>query len=230
MLAAQVQARFGIGPVVCYRRLGALVELGLVRYRRVFHGEPGVYLATHGGLAVADVALPASRIDLATYRHDLTAVWAAIQVDAEIAERGRDELRVVGERELRSDVSAGAAAQQGRVAGPGAVRGRRHCPDVAVVDGEGQVVVALEVELSAKGRARVERVMAGFARDRHLRRVVYLTDRRGIAGTVRRAVARANADELVEVRGCRIKGQGSRVAIEGGPLLSSAELEVGSHG
>jgi hypothetical protein len=221
VLASQVQARFGIGSVVCYRRLAALVDMGLLRYRRVFHGEPGVYLSTSGGLAVAGVEMAAPRIDLATYRHDLVAVWAALAVESEIAASGLDGARVVGERELRSIArSAGAPARQSRLSGLGAGSGRANYPDVAVVDANGRVLVAMEVELSSKGRRRVERVLAGYVRDRHLRRVVYLTDRPGVAASVQRAARGTGADELVVVRNCRIAGQGARLCIDGGPLLS----------
>jgi hypothetical protein len=226
VLAAQVQARFGVAPVVCYRRLGALVGMGLLSYRRVFHGEPGVYLATNGGLAVADVGLAAARIDLASYRHDLAAVWAGLAIEREIAQGGVGGLRVVGERELRSLVSGGAAARQVGLTGPGTERGRGrgHVPDVAVVDGAGRTVVAVVVELSAKGRARLGRILAVYARDRDVARVVYLADRAGVAASVARAARQAGAEEVVVVRRCQIVGQGRRVSIEGGPLLAGAGI------
>ncbi len=220
VLAAQVQARFGIGAVVCYRRLRGLVDMGLLFQRQVFCGEPGVYVATAGGLAVADVCLPAARLDLATYRHDLAAVWVALAVEAEIAGNGSVGLRVVGDREFRALVSGGAAARQFGLSGLGAGRGRGGIPDVAVVDEEGRVLVALEVELSAKGRARLARVLGAYGRQPHLRRVVYLTDRAGVAASVQRAAQRAAVDDLVEVRRCEVVGQGRRLRIDGGALLA----------
>jgi len=219
VLAGQVQSRFGIGPVVCYRRLRALVDMGLLVHRQVFCGEPGVYLATAGGLAVADVSLPTSRLDLATYRHDLAAVWVSLAVRSELT-RSRAALRVVGDRELRALVSGGAAARQGGLTGLGAGRGRAGIPDVAVVDGDGRMLVAVEVELSAKGASRLARVLSAYGRQPDLRRVVYLTDRPGVAAGVRRAARRVAADDLVEVRRCEVLGQGRRLGIEGGPLLA----------
>jgi hypothetical protein len=229
VLAAQVQARFGMGPVVAYRRLGALVDMGLLVHRRIFCGEPGVYLATNGGLAVADVCLPAARIDLATYRHDLVAVWAALAVEAELAGSRAAGLRVVGDREFRALVSRGAAARHVGLTGLGAGRGRGHIPDVAVMDGEGRMLAAVEVELSAKGRARVERIQATYARDRHLQSVVYVTDQPGVAASTLRAAHRAGASELVRVLRCQIVGQGARVSIEDGPLLAGFPLGGGSN-
>jgi hypothetical protein len=220
VLAAQVQARFAVGAVVCYRRLRVLVDMGLLVQRRVFCGEPGVYLATAGGLAVADLSLPPARLDLATYRHDLAAVWVAVAVESEIARNGAAGLRVVGDRELRALVSGGAAARQGGLTGLGAGRGRAGIPDVAVLDEEGQVLVAFEVELSAKGSSRLARVLGAYGRQPHLRRVVYLTDRAGVAGSVQRAARRAAADELVEVRRCEVLGQGRRLRVDGGALLA----------
>ncbi len=69
--AAQVAERFGLGRAVTYARLGGLVRLGLLEHARVFHGAPGVYLATRAGLAAVDLELPPARIDLRTYAHDL---------------------------------------------------------------------------------------------------------------------------------------------------------------
>ena len=61
--AAQVGERFRLGRAVTYARLSGLVKLGLLEHARVFHGAPGVCLATRAGLAVVDIGLPPARID-----------------------------------------------------------------------------------------------------------------------------------------------------------------------
>src|SRR5690348_5677130 len=63
-LAAHLQAWLGTTSAVAYRRLAALVDVGLLSYRRIFHAQPGCYLMTNGGLAVIDSELPRPAIDL----------------------------------------------------------------------------------------------------------------------------------------------------------------------
>ena len=95
VIAAHVQAHLGVGPVVAYRRLAGLVSVGLLEYRRIFHAQPGIYLATNGGLAVCGSVLPRPTVDLRSYDHDLGVVWLDLML-------GRRGVQVVGEREMRS--------------------------------------------------------------------------------------------------------------------------------
>jgi hypothetical protein len=66
-IAAQVAERFGLGRAVSYARLSGLVRLGLLDHCRIFHGEPGVYVATRAGLSIVDLELPPARVDIRTY-------------------------------------------------------------------------------------------------------------------------------------------------------------------
>lgn len=47
--AEQVALRFEMDERNAYRRLRGLVGLGLLEHRRIFHAQPGVYLATVAG-------------------------------------------------------------------------------------------------------------------------------------------------------------------------------------
>jgi hypothetical protein len=70
--APDVMARFGVGRTVCYRRLRALVDHGLLARARLVYGQPALYTATRDGLAWAGIpqlepgarrtGAPASRI------------------------------------------------------------------------------------------------------------------------------------------------------------------------
>ena len=48
--AEQVAVRFGMDERNTYRRLRGLLGLSLLEHRRVFHAQPGAYLATPAGL------------------------------------------------------------------------------------------------------------------------------------------------------------------------------------
>jgi len=68
----------------------------------------------------------------------------------------------------------------------GADRARLHRPDFALLGTDGERVVAIEVELTLKSRARLERIMRGYLRNRNVARCPVLhavADRRG--GTAR---------------------------------------------
>jgi hypothetical protein len=95
--AGQVARRFGMDERNTYRRLRGLVALGPLDHQRVLHGQPGVYLATREGLAAVGLRLPAPRVDLRTYAHDLGAAGLAIELEREFGAEA-----IVMERELRS--------------------------------------------------------------------------------------------------------------------------------
>lgn len=178
--AAQGADRFKLGRVVSYARLRGLVRLGLLEHARILHGAPGVYLATRAGLASVDLDLPPARVDLRTYRHDLELSSLVVDLEREFGHE-----RISTEREMRAtDTPLGAApARPLRFAVPLAGAGgqlqltparhpRLHFPDCAVA-GEADGLLAVELERSAKGRARLRRILIGYVGARHIRAVRY---------------------------------------------------------
>jgi hypothetical protein len=82
----------------------------------------------------------------------------------------------------------------------GTQRTRRglHFPDLAV-ELDGGATLAIEVELSAKGRRRLESIVAAYVRARHVAGSRYYAAPAAYRG-VERAVARAGAQRLFEIR------------------------------
>jgi len=192
--AEQVAARFGMGERNTYRRLRGLVRLSLLEHQRVFHAQPGAYLATVAGLRTAGLRLPGPRLDIRTYRHDQVATEVLIGLEREFGRQA-----VVTERELRAR-DCGSPERPRYAVRRGVQRTRRglHFPDLAVESGgDGPLVV--EVELSAKGTARLNSIIGAYVRARHLAAVRYYASPLALAGVVR-AVARAHAQELIEIR------------------------------
>jgi DNA-binding MarR family transcriptional regulator len=66
MEGRQVAERFGMHLSNAHRRLGGLVQLGLLEHKRLLHARAGVYLATELGLHFVGLEPPAARIDLRT--------------------------------------------------------------------------------------------------------------------------------------------------------------------
>lgn len=202
VLASHVQTWLAADRAVAYRRLSGLVDVGLLSYRRIFHAQPGCYQVTNGGLAVIDSELPRPTIDLRTYRHDTDVVWLwLVAADRPAAAEGR----VLAEREMRShDQRRASDDRDGSFGIPvggynRAGRPRVHFPDVLLVGADGSRV-AFELELSVKGRRRLEDILLGYAGEPRLERVMYVTDSRQVAAVLNDLVERMLLAERVEVR------------------------------
>jgi hypothetical protein len=187
--AAQVARCFDLGERHAYRRLRGLIAVGLIDHRRVFHNQPGAYWATRVGLDAAGLQLPPAGIDIRTYDHDRLAATVAIDLADEFGAEA-----IVTERELRS-LDAIAESPRYAVVRPGQ-RGL-HFPDLAVDGSEGRPL-AVEVELTAKGRGRLDSIVAGYVRARHIAGVRYYAAPAARAG-LERAIARAGAGALFDL-------------------------------
>jgi hypothetical protein len=191
--AAQVARRFRMDRRNAYRRLHRLVAHSLLDHRRIFHALPGAYLVTKGGLDAAGLQLPRPRVDVRSYRHDREVAWVLIALESEFGPTA-----ILSERELRSrDLRSPGWPRYAVWRGNHRTRRGLHFPDLAVERRDG--LLAVEVELTGKGRARLDSIVAGYVRARHVAAVRYYaapTARRG----VERAVARASAHELFEIR------------------------------
>jgi hypothetical protein len=187
--AAQVARRFALSERHAYRRLRGLVALGLLDHRRVLHNQPGAYWATRAGLDAAGLRLPPAGIDIRTYDHDRLAAAVAIDLADEF-----DPDAIVTERELRS-LDAAADSPRYAVVRPG--RRGLHFPDLAVDGSEGRPL-AVEVELTAKGRGRLDSIVAGYVRARHIAGVRYYATPAAMPG-LERAIERARAGSLFDL-------------------------------
>jgi hypothetical protein len=116
---------------------------------------------------------------------------------------------VVSERRMRSQDATEPAREElfavrlGGV-GPGG-KPRLHYPDLLLVDNDGRRV-AVELELSRKGRPRIERILAGYGADPRIEAVVYLVDRRSVGNLIRSCAARADVGDRVHVQEVRWAG------------------------
>jgi hypothetical protein len=205
--ARQVADRFRLGRAVSYGRLGGLVRLGLIEHARIFHGEPGVYLATRAGLAAVDLQLPPARVDLRTYDHDLELASLGVELEREF---GAARLRT--EREMRAaDMpTEQRAGTRPRFAVPlSGARGqmqltpvghlRLHFPDCAVTIGPDRVL-AVELERTAKGRARLCRILSGYVSARHIAEVRYYAHGARVRELIESELAQLRASALVQIR------------------------------
>jgi hypothetical protein len=146
--AEQVGRRFGLSASTAARRLYELKKLGCLTFEKVFYGKPGVYRAVARGTAVAGDYLPAARLTLASYEHDLQLVDLAL-----ILERQRGALWQT-DRQIRHEKGLKGVGTPG------------HSPDGVLVFPDG-VRVAVELELSTKGSGKIEKILKEYAGSRY---------------------------------------------------------------
>jgi hypothetical protein len=192
--APQVARWSGRPAKVAYRRLAAMRDRDLVAYERPTI-DHGVYVATRAGLRLAGLELPPSGVDIRSYHHDKAVLELALALEA-------DGHQLVTEREMRHRDESALRARERPTYGV-ALPGRSdypglHYPDLAIELSQGQIR-AIEMERTAKNRARLERILAGYARARHVAQVVYYVPGRRVGDHIARTARAVGADPVVSV-------------------------------
>jgi len=112
---------------------------------------------------------------------------------------------LVTEREMRHHDEAGRGRSGERRWGitlPAAAHAGLHYPDLVILPAAGDVeggVVAVEVERTAKNRTRLERIMTGYARARHVAEARYYVPTGRIADYLTRTARSIGAESIVSV-------------------------------
>ncbi|WP_334110823.1 hypothetical protein, partial [Thermodesulfitimonas autotrophica] len=139
-----------------YRRLSVMTKSGYLRHVRPLAEEPGVYLLTQRGIEAADLGRGRARLRLHTFRHDLLVADMAIVLGQ------ATDGEWITERELRAGV--------GGIGRPGP---RAHVPDGVLIH-PGGARIAVEVEISSKPKARLEKLLRGYVRRPEFNQVLYI--------------------------------------------------------
>ena len=169
----------------------------------MFHNQPAMHLIAPTGLKVLGSTLPEPRLDVHSYQHDAGVAWLWI------AARGGTfgPLReIIGERRMRSTrwkTGSGLRASRGQTGWHRSPRREAlHYPDLLLRTVDGRRI-ALELELSSKGRVRLERILAGYAADARIDGVVYLVESSAVARSVQAAARRLGISSLVHIQRVR---------------------------
>jgi hypothetical protein len=197
VLPGHAQARMRTSARVAHDRLRALVSAGLLVSDRIFHRQPACYRITARGLGAVGRSYPPPRLDLGTYDHDVGAAWLFLAAGNGTFGPMRD---VVSERMLRShdrrpdrtDPPFGVRA--GGAGAPGL-----HYPDLLLITPKGQRI-AIELELTPKGRGRREKILSAYAADARIDAVVYLVDRPELGEGIRASARRIGFSSRVHVQ------------------------------
>jgi hypothetical protein len=200
VLQTHVQKLLGISAQASRARLRALARGGFLSCRRLFDGQPACCQIRRAGLAAVGSSLPAPRLDLARYAHDVGVAWLWLA-----ARRGTfgPMREILAERTLRSHDRAadrGTEPYGVRVGGVGP-RGhmRVHYPDLLLVTPRGRRI-AVELELTSKGRSRRERILSGYAADSRIDAVLYLVEHRSTGHAIETSARRMGVSDRVHVQ------------------------------
>ena len=202
----------GVQTETASTRLSKLVEGGYVKREALFRGKPPMYLIERDGLDVVGSSLPVPRVDLRTYEHDVGLAWLWVAARA-----GTFGLlgEVIGERRMRSHDGArepGAEPFGVRLGGLGPRGGARlHYPDLLLQTTDGRRI-ALELELSSKGRARLETILTGYGADPRIDGVLYLVQSASVARLVHDTARRLGISSLAHLQRVRLEARSPAAA------------------
>jgi len=188
----QIQARFGLGRTVAYRRVAACVDAGLLERVETLRGVSALIRASRRGLRYTGVRLPVAQAPLELVGHWIACGAVAVALECEF---GADALR--SEREVRVLERGRGTPVASAIFGDGPDGTRRmHLADLAVV---GERVVAIEVELTPKAPRRLEDIVRGWRRARWVESTRYYVPDGPTRAGLERAITRVHASERVEV-------------------------------
>lgn len=179
------------GRTVTYERERRLRAAGLVEViRGPGEGERLLIATRSGRRACGRHELPAARPSPATLRHETRLAELGARLEAGGG-------RILSEREI----GAAERAAGSRLYSADLGHGRFHRADLIRLGAEG--AEAIELELSAKGAARLDAILRAWrfaVAEGRLARVVYHCDPR-VKGLLDRSVARTSTGAAIEVRG-----------------------------
>lgn len=201
ILADHARALLGMSADASRTRLGTLARAGYLTAQQAFHSRARCFQIARPGLdAIASDLRPPRRLDLRFYDHEAGAAWLWLAAGAG---RFGPMREVVGERRLRSldarperegpplGVRLGGTGPRGRP--------RIHYPDLLLITPSGHRI-ALELELSSKGRVRREKILAGYGADARVDAVLYLVKDRRIGRSIQESARRLGIGALVHVQ------------------------------
>lgn len=207
-LPAQAGALLGASEEVARTRLDALTEAGYLIEEPLLAGQPVTYRSTRLGRHAVGSELRPLRLSLTNYWHDVGAAWLWLAARNGAFGSMRE---VVAERIMRSRDARGRDDPFGvRLGGRGQDgRERLHYPDLLMVDRDGRRI-AIELEITSKAPQKREQILAGYAADPRIAKVLYVVYEPRIAHALAASVSRLGISSLVAIQ--RVRGPEGQTA------------------
>jgi hypothetical protein len=186
---------------VARTRLRELTDAGYLIEEPVLAGQPVAYRSTRLGLDVIGSELRPLRISLKNYWHDVGAAWLWLAARDGAFGPMRE---VRAERVMRSGDALGRGDPFGvRLGGIGRDgRERLHYPDLLMIDRRARSL-AVELELTSKEPAKRERILAGYAADPRIAKVLYVVYEPSVARALTASASRLGLAALVSIQRVR---------------------------
>jgi DNA-binding MarR family transcriptional regulator len=156
----QIGKRFNLKIRRAYQIVNRFIEAGLLEHERIFYKKHGIYRLTQKGAKYTELP-PLYRVSLANYKHDILMIEVYLKLRALYP-----EAEWISERQLKHDKYFDGLGKKG------------HLPDGIlkfpneIIRGEAKQV-AIEVELTAKGKKRTESILTGYGKDFSITEVWY---------------------------------------------------------
>ena len=150
----QLEKRFGLKTPRSYKVIQRLVKAGLVIHERILHNRPGAFYLTNRGAEHTD--LPAiARVPVAIYKHQIMIIEAYFKLIQKFT-----ETQWVSERRMKRDKFQDGIGKRGHIAD-----GMLVFPD--------QKKIAIEIELSAKGKRRLTEIFRNYGTQHGIKEAWY---------------------------------------------------------
>lgn len=150
----QLEQRFKLRKPKNYMLINRLIKVGLVKHERLFYGRHGVYRLTRKGARHTELP-PLTKIVLGNYKHDLKLIEVYLKLRVLYP-----EAQWISERKLKREKYCDGVGKRG------------HLPDGVLIFPDGKEV-AVEVELTAKDKYRVERILKWYSSKLDIKEVWY---------------------------------------------------------
>jgi DNA-binding Lrp family transcriptional regulator len=158
----QLEKRFNLKTPRSYKIMQRLVKAGLIIHERILYNRPGVFYLSQRGAKQTD--LPAIiNISLASYKHQIMI----IEVYFKLIQR-YPEAQWISERKLKRDKFQDGIGKRGHIAD-----GMLIFPD--------QKKVAIEIELSAKGKRRINEIFRSYGTQHVIKEAWYFCAKKIVA-------------------------------------------------
>ena len=146
--------RFSIKYWRLYKIMRRLIVAGLVVHKRTFHGQPGVYFLTKEGAGFTDLPV-VDKVSYAIYEHQVMLTSVILKLVKKYP-----DANWISERQLIHEKFYDGIGKRG------------HISDGIFQFPDGKQV-AIEVELSSKGKHRIERILKFYAAQLAIKEVWY---------------------------------------------------------
>lgn len=150
----QFMKRFGLKKTWMYEMMQRLIEAGFIKHQRILHGRPGVYSVTRKGAKLTDLP-PIEQVTVGRYEHQNCVLNVYMKLREQYP-----EAHWISERRLMNDKFCDGLGKTG------------HVSDGILMFPDGKQI-AIEVELSIKGKNRIEKILRGYGAQLSIKEVWY---------------------------------------------------------